>query len=183
MSTVLAIFLLGTDHLGLLGIPGAAAGLLMFYRACRDSRRTRLVLNSSDLKITASNPSSTNRPEPPPEIIHLSPRTEPLSSAEMTQQGKIAAALLKAGVRHSGAWPGPKIETPPTAIAVNDAVGMSASAAAASPATAIERDSAPSFPSGHSASSPTRPTTVWLWGGPALTLVSLYVVLAHFGWL
>lgn len=38
------------------------------------------------------------------EVVHLSPASGPASAAEMTQQQKIAAALLKAGITSPAAW-------------------------------------------------------------------------------
>ena len=46
---------------------------------------------------------ASNRTEAP-EIIRLSPQSAPGSSAEMTQQGKIAAAMSKAGISNPAAW-------------------------------------------------------------------------------
>lgn len=39
-----------------------------------------------------------------PEVIRLSVSTEPLTADAMTQQSKIAAALVKAGIRNPDAW-------------------------------------------------------------------------------
>jgi E3 Ubiquitin ligase len=39
-----------------------------------------------------------------PEVIRLSVSTEPLTADAMTQQSKIAAALVKAGIRNPNAW-------------------------------------------------------------------------------
>jgi hypothetical protein len=43
-------------------------------------------------------------PEPVPEVVRLSESTAPSTSAEMTQQAKIAAALTKAGIQKPEAW-------------------------------------------------------------------------------
>jgi E3 Ubiquitin ligase len=40
----------------------------------------------------------------PKQVIHLSPGAAPANAAEMTQQQKIAAALLKAGISSPAAW-------------------------------------------------------------------------------
>ncbi|MFZ0859818.1 MAG: GIDE domain-containing protein [Candidatus Sulfotelmatobacter sp.] len=41
---------------------------------------------------------------PPHELVRLSPQTAPTSASEMTQQQKVAAALMKAGILNPAAW-------------------------------------------------------------------------------
>ena len=48
---------------------------------------------------------------PAPEIIQLSPKAPPTTAADMTLQGKIAAALTKAGIHKPEAWAAAGIST------------------------------------------------------------------------
>ena len=136
-------------------------------------------------------------------IMHLSGEPAPVPATQMTQQQKIAAALLKAGITSASAW----------AVA-----GVSPQAAAqatsfSTVATAPERTGvqqkqtetnetfdlhppvvlmkgnhdATFFISWRSQRDLVRAlgwkSTLMIWGGPALTLASLYILLAHFDWL
>lgn len=47
-----------------------------------------------------------------PDLIRLSPAAAPIKTAEMTQQQKIAAALLKAGISNPAAWAAAGLTTP-----------------------------------------------------------------------
>ncbi len=47
---------------------------------------------------------SLQHPVRDPEVVHLSSASAPLSTSQMTQQQKIAAALLKAGISNPAAW-------------------------------------------------------------------------------
>jgi hypothetical protein len=57
--------------------------------------------------------SMTNQEQPAtaPEIIRLSPNAAPTTAADMTLQGKIAAALTKAGIHKPEAWAAAGIST------------------------------------------------------------------------
>jgi hypothetical protein len=71
------------------------------------------------------------------EVIHLSPQPAPIKTADMTQQQKIAAALVKAGISNPAAWavagmPLPGLSTPgvqviadPQAAVLSDNVNAS----------------------------------------------------------
>jgi len=53
---------------------------------------------------SADRPTLTSEVKSEPEIIRLSGETTAVPAAEMTQQQKIAAALMRAGVNNSAAW-------------------------------------------------------------------------------
>lgn len=55
------------------------------------------------------------------QVIHLSPEPAPTSAAQMTQQQKIAAALLKAGIASPAAWAAARVT--PSAVVNSDANG------------------------------------------------------------
>jgi E3 ubiquitin ligase len=51
-----------------------------------------------------------------PEVIRLSVSTEPLTADAMTQQSKIAAALVKAGIQSPNAWDAAGVPCPETSL-------------------------------------------------------------------
>lgn len=137
------------------------------------------------------------------EIIKLSPKRQPLTASEMTQQGKIAAALLKAGINSPAAWSAAGINDPAAAVALSTGIQGTATAnldTSASPAPATEQfDLRPKvilmkgendpafFISWRSQREIVRSlgwkAVAYIWGGPALTLISVYILLAHLEWL
>lgn len=94
----------------------------------------------------------------------------------MTEQGRIAAAMTRAGIGNPAAW------SVITAEKTTRADGGSGGAAAGL-ATALEEDEPQSHASMAKVSSHEFEATASLWGGAALLVVSLYIALAHFGWL
>ena len=115
-------------------------------------------------------------------------------SLDPAQQAKIAAALTKAGISNPAAWAAAGIDPTPPAKAV--AVASSGAAAAPAPEqfdlhpkTVLmqgEHDRA-FFISWRSqrevVSSLGWKSALMIWGGPALTLVSIYFLAAVYGWL
>lgn len=149
-------------------------------------------------------PSIKLKTETEHEIINLSPRRQPLPAAEMTQQGKIAAALLKAGISNPAAWSAAGIEDPAAAVALANGsqygTATSSVASSASPAPAAEKfdlrpkvilmkgENDPAFFISWRSQRNVVKSLGWkaiayIWGGPALTLISLYILLAHWDWL
>ena len=146
------------------------------------------------------------------EVVHLSPASGPATAAEMTQQQKIAAALLKAGITSPAAW---AVAEASAAQAENRAANEPANSGVAKADPAI---GSPADGNGHTATQAlpqpsamegfeqqpavvlrkgkNNPTfliswrsqrevaqslgwkcTLMIWGGPALALLSLYVLL------
>lgn len=126
------------------------------------------------------------QPNPAPqEVIRLSGSPQAVSTAEMTPQGKIAAALSKAGITNPAAWAAAGIAT------ATDVVGTATNAAGTfdpHPSTILMKGTNHSafFISWRSqkeiVSSLGWKSAAMIWGGPALSLGCLYFVLAHFGW-
>jgi E3 Ubiquitin ligase len=134
------------------------------------------------------------------EIVPLSGEPSAVPAIEMTQQQKIAAALLKAGISNPAAW------------AVAGVSPQAAGQATASVSTAVATSMAPDEALGQDtreaydlhppvvlmkgSHDPTFliswrsqrdlisnlgwKSTLMIWGGPALTLVCVYILLAHF---
>jgi hypothetical protein len=184
---------------------GAVAGLYFFFRgfwllqhkahALGDSApktqpaittlTTTFMTEGSDTLARASNS----------EVIRLTPDGESTGGAPVTQQGRIAAALLKAGISNLASWSttddpfqgavgvaDPPAKNGSRSISALQALDLNAfktlKQAGGHPALRI-RTAAP-----HSAG----PSFGWkpalmVWGGPVLTLACLYILAAHFGWL
>jgi hypothetical protein len=136
-------------------------------------------------------------------VIHLSPEPSPTKVADMTQQQKIAAALLKAGISNPAAWASAGV-TPATLAASTIAAKQNPAGPAPRPPNGNQLAQQPASPEDFDPRPPVvlmkgknNPTfliswrsqrdlarslawkcTLMIWGGPALTLVSLYVLLA-----
>ena len=140
------------------------------------------------------------------QIVRLSGDSAAVPATEMTQQQKIAAALLKAGITSPLAWAAAGVS--PQAAAPVVSYSPSAVATSAPEKTNAEENSletnetfdlhppvvlmkgtheATFFISWRSQRDLVLAlglkSTLMIWGGPALTLVSVYVLLAHFNWL
>jgi hypothetical protein len=140
------------------------------------------------------------------QIVRLSGGPEAMPATEMTQQQKIAAALMKAGITSPLAWAAAGVS--PQAAAQIGAYSASAVATSTPEKTVAEENGAEPTETFdlHSPVVLMKGTheatfliswrsqrdlvlalgwksTLMIWGGPALTLVSVYVLLAHFNWL
>ncbi len=135
-----------------------------------------------------------------PQVVYLSNRSAAVPATEMTQQQKIAAALMKAGISNPAAWA--VAGTSPQAA--NAGGSSTSSAVAISPAPPAENGEEmqeqfdlhppvvlmkgshdPTFFISWRSQKDLITTLGWksalmIWGGPALTLVCVYILLAHF---
>jgi hypothetical protein len=132
-------------------------------------------------------------------VIRLSPDHGPTKATEMTQQQKIAAALVKAGITNPAAWAA--VGVTPSATVVNSAPNGSRHAVLPNGSQGPESAAPPSgfdpHPSVVLMKGKNNPTfliswrsqrdlarslgwkcTLMIWGGPALSLLSLYGLLA-----
>ena len=137
-----------------------------------------------------------------PEIIRLPGNAPPSRSADMTQQEKVTAALIRAGISSPAAWAAAGVQMPGVAVTPapaesNHPANAAGSATAAAPAPACEFDVNPStvmmkgandssfFISWRSQREIVQSlgwkSTLMVWGGPALSLLSLYFLLQQFG--
>jgi E3 ubiquitin ligase len=137
------------------------------------------------------------------EVINLSDNQLPAASAEMTQQGKITAALMRAGITNPAAWNAAGIDNPGAAVAtfagtaVMSSASLDASAttsAAAGPAQEFDLQPKVVLMKGENnpaffiswrneraiAKSLGWKSALCIWGGPALILLGAYVLLAQF---
>jgi hypothetical protein len=132
------------------------------------------------------------------EVISLSGHRNAATSSEMTQQGKITAALMRAGITNPAAWTAAGIENPGAAVAtfaassVTSAVGGTAAAPGSAqgfdlqPKVVLMRgENNPAFFISWRNERAIAKSLGWksalcIWGGPALILLSAYVLLAEF---
>jgi hypothetical protein len=124
------------------------------------------------------------------EIIRLSTNSGPASSAEMTQQGKIAAAMLKAGITNPAAWAIVGMQRPD--FSLNSAAALAIASAEAfdlHPKTVlIKGANNPAFFISWRSQRDVAKSLKWrsalmIWGGPVLSMVCLYILCAELGWL
>jgi len=123
----------------------------------------------------------------PQEVIRLSPQA-PANSADMTAQGKIAAALMKAGVLNPAAWKAAGLEFPG---AQPDTVSAAAPPEEfdLNPKTVLMKGTHDPafFISWHSQKDVVRAlawkSALMIWGGPLLTLACVYILAVELNWL
>jgi len=136
----------------------------------------------------------TTQSHTPAQLVRLTPENAPANALEMSQQQKIAAALLKAGISNLAAWNAAGM---PVAGLTSPGVQVLADPTATSPGEKDDRDNAfdPHPPvvlmkgtnnktfliSWRSQQEVARSLgwkcTLMIWGGPALALLSLYIFL------
>ena len=142
------------------------------------------------------------------QVVRLSSESIPARSADMTQQQKIAAALLKAGISNPAAWSAAGMESPAgpanqyaSVITDHSPTEVRVSGMAGSDSAALEPDGFDPHPpvvlmkgasnktfliSWRSQQDIARSLgwkcTLMIWGGPALALLSFYVLLSIESW-
>ncbi len=129
------------------------------------------------------------------EVIRLS-NNNSATGVGMADQGKIAAALTKAGITNSAAWAAAGLADAGVPISVS--VGGQGSAAAATLApeefdlhpkvVLMKGTHNPAFFISWQSQREVVQSLGWksvamIWGGPALSLLCTYILAAHFGWL
>jgi len=138
-----------------------------------------------------------------PQIVQLSGESAPVPATEMTQQQKIAAALMKAGINNPAAWAVAGV-SPQAAVQVRSSASSAVTTSPDSGTEDVEAsnetyDLHPPVVLMKGSHDPTFfiswrsqrdlvttlgwKSTLMIWGGPALTLVCVYILLAHFNWL
>jgi hypothetical protein len=125
------------------------------------------------------------------EVIRLSPATKPAKSVDMSQQARISAALMKAGITNPAAWAAAGVEPSGVTVDIQPKTDPSVSPEAfdLTPKTVLMKGAHDSafFISWHSQRDVVRAlswkSTLMIWGGPVLTLLCFYILAAEFGWL
>jgi hypothetical protein len=136
------------------------------------------------------------------EIIQLSPNQRTTDSAGMTQQGKIAAALIKAGISNPAAWAVAGVNASPSSLKLAMGTAAAQALGAAPQVTTSSTEGFDPRPKVVLKKGENNPTFLiswrserevvqamgwkslaYIWGGPLLMLLSVYVLLAQFGML
>jgi len=123
----------------------------------------------------------------PKEIIRLSSET-PANSVDMTAQGKIAAAMTKAGINNPDAWKAAGLEYPGDQSA-NVSAATSPAEFDLNPKTVLMKGAHDPafFISWHSQKDVVRAlawkSALMIWGGPLVTLVCVYILALQLDWL
>jgi len=128
------------------------------------------------------------------QIIRLSGSDRISGSAEMTQQGKIASALLKAGISNPAAWAVAGVDHTDINSIPSSGAGSATAVCTAPepfdlhpPVVLMKGTRHPEFfISWQSRRGVVRSmgwkSALMIWGGPVLTLVSAYIISTGFGW-
>ncbi|MBZ5721342.1 MAG: E3 ubiquitin ligase family protein [Acidobacteriia bacterium] len=129
------------------------------------------------------------------EVVRLSTSTTPANAGDMTQQGKIAAALTKAGITNPAAWAAAGLVGTGAQVSVSPGNGAAAATGLAveefdphPPTVLMKGTHNPDFFISWRSQKEIVQAMYWksaamIWGGPALTLVCVYFLAQHFGWL
>ncbi len=113
------------------------------------------------------------------EVIRLSPEASPTPAAEMTQQQKISAALMKAGITNPAAWAAAGVGPTPSVASASAALGDFDSR----PSVVLKKGkNNPTFIISWRSQRELANSLGWkcalmIWGGPVLALISLYTLL------
>jgi hypothetical protein len=127
----------------------------------------------------------------PQQVMPPSGDTPPASAADMTQQGRIAAALTKAGITNPAAWAAAGMPYPGVSVNAASPAGTAAAPAEAfdphPPVVLMKGTHNPAFFISWRSQKDVLMSLEWksaamIWGGPALTLLCLYILAAHYGW-
>lgn len=194
----------GSSVLTILAALGALAGLYLFFCGFWLLQRKAPIANRAPKTQPAiatitttftTEGSDTLARTSSREIIRLSPESNESSLSPNTQQGKIAAALLKAGISNPVSWSTTGDQSEGTVrVADPPAKNSSSSTGALQPLnvsafkTLNQTAGYPSLRTPVSGPNSADPSFGWkpalmIWGGPVLTLACLYLLVAHFGWL
>jgi hypothetical protein len=175
-------------------VMGTLVGLYFFLRGCVLLQRRACASDENATPvlpaIVANRTSSDDGPlrTSTREVVRLSPESDPDTS---TQQGRIAAALLRAGVSSLEAWTTARDRAPVGVDLVDEQFPLAAKpgslvrsldlTASNALKKAIGSDLPPTLRS-HNSVQPFRwKPALMVWGGPTLTLLCLYVLALHFG--
>jgi hypothetical protein len=136
---------------------------------------------------------SARKGDMPEEVIQLSPRNDPAKAMDLTQQGKLAAAMMKAGIINPAAWAVAGVQYPGATTTPGDSNGATGAEPAEefelAPKTVLMKgDHNPAFFISWQSQRDVVKSLSWksalmIWGGPALTLFCVYLLAARFGWL
>jgi hypothetical protein len=170
---------------------GAIAGLFFFFHGFsrlqeRRFSAARVITTPVRSPATAAIKTTDGVKRNSHEVIQLSPVETPAKSSEsMTQQGKIAAALLRAGIPNPVTRADHHAENEIRVVDEATSEPVTASKDLDVSRVLQQKSNAPALqlPTRDQNQTADRKTSLMIWGGPALTLLCIYVLAAHFGWL
>ena len=122
-------------------------------------------------------------------VVRLSSASAGEVSGDLTQQGKIAAAMMKAGITNPAAWEAAGVQYPPASAPVATATATDVEGFDLSPPTVLMKGTKDPtfFISWHSQRDVLKSlnwkSALMIWGGPLLTIAGLYILAAQVGWL
>jgi E3 Ubiquitin ligase len=179
----------------LLSFPGSGSGV---GRWPLDSLTSKGSSEDERLMEAVLSQPASDRPVSGSHVIHLSPAATPAEATEMTQQQKVAAALVKAGITNPAAWAAAHVAPVPAAhksdtngVAGPDMVNTGAqfSPKADSPdgfeqrprVVLMKGKNNPNFMISWRSQRDVARSLGWkctlmIWGGPALTVLCLYAL-------
>lgn len=171
---------------------GAIAGLFFFFHGFSRLQERRFSAARVVAKTPVRAPATTNTKTTDVakrnshEVIQLSPvDMQPNGSESMTQQGKIAAALMRAGIPNPATWADHnahnkvRVADEPESEEAEAAKDVEVCRVLQQKSNAVVLP-LPTRDLSHTADGK---TSLMIWGGPALTLACIYILAAHFGWL
>jgi len=179
---------------GVLGLHLLLRGCILLQRksgscAGKTSVVTATITTNAILSANDKEPQLPGRRE----IIQLSRDLAQADTNSMTQQGKIAAALLKAGVSSPASWTAAEDQPLATVdLADEQAVhrttpGSLVQSLDFNASKILQKNASSTTLLTFSENNSVQPfhwkPAVMVWGGPILTLVCLYILALHFGWL
>ncbi|MBS1853385.1 MAG: hypothetical protein JST79_20990 [Acidobacteria bacterium] len=171
------------NALYILGTLAENPGLPVAPTPLRTTDGKALVFDSEGFHPAAQSP--LNQPAPEVEVISLSPGRGPQRAAEMTAQGKIAAAMAKAGIASPAAWSVAGVSLPGAARQQNSPEQSGHFDLHPKTVLCKGENDRTFFISWRSQREILRglawQSTLMIWGGPALTLACLYLLLQQWG--
>jgi hypothetical protein len=191
------------NFLFVLGTLSQNPGLDASIRPAWANRAGRSFVPAVEAKETATGEETSSAPQ----VIRLSSEGDGMPTAAMTQQQKIAAALAKAGISNPASWSASLVKTElgaalkaqsPIAVQVRSAPAVQQKAEAEPepcggfdlhpPVVLMQGSHQPAFFISWRSQRDVVQSLGWksslmIWGGPAVTLASLYLLLAYFHWL
>jgi E3 Ubiquitin ligase len=119
---------------------------------------------------------------PAQQVIRLSPAAAPAQAAQMSQQEKIAAAMMKAGITNPAAWSAAGLGAAPVTLSPSPAAAANSAFVPHPPVALMKGTNDRAFmiswrSQRELARSLGWKCTLMIWGGPALSLLSLYVLI------
>ena len=183
------------NALFILGTLAENPGLEVTAKPVRDDDAVSVHVGNFSLSIRSSSGANDNDAgfsTRSSHVIRLSAESAPTNSADMTQQQKIAAALIKAGISNPAAWSaaglpgsgsGVQVLSAPTQVGNGENTSHANGFDPRPPVVLMKGEANPTFLISWRSQQEVARSLGWkcalmIWGGPALAVFSLYVFLS-----